>query len=688
MSKKGFENRNDIFRITETFKQKCLYDQQSIFGYDRLWSIENLEQLHKFYVENLDLGEGTFYVKLNEQLKNATENAKLLAAELIWLILLFPSNIGLNKKRDHISLVLSWAGKAIDTNNPAFSDSVLIGIGSGGPGINYHFWLEFKFAIILFKKFFNKSIDERKVLLLAPWDFAVWIDSIEESNGRQFRHMLLYLLFPENFERISSEGDKRAILNTFNTYLYGDLSKEKRIDVDKALFAIRQELIKEYKNDDLDFYTEPLVTKWSKKEMSIYNIIVKFLKQTKTSNLATREYPETINSYNLKVGFGKGNQAEIPWIAILCDNQEVMNGIYPLYLFYKNQDKLLLCFGISETNEPTDFWPADIIKDYQKVENVIKNPRRYGNSTVFKEYLISNATIHDTEDDINDDYNRIIESYKKTLLDIEIKEKPLIKNIPFSANELIKDLTAANLLFNIIMALRFVSCLAVKPFVILTGLSGSGKTKLAQSFATWISSNKNQYCIIPVGADWTNREPLLGYPNALEPGKYVKPDNGVLDLLINAEAKLDLPFFLILDEMNLSHVERYFTDFLSAMESGLPIPLHSNKSGMSALDGTAIPCEIKMPDNLFIIGTVNIDETTYMSSPKVLDRAGVVEFRISEDEISAFLKKPGKPAIDAIAGKGASMAHDFLQKSKIQEPEFDKNEKDEIAQVLQKFFLN
>jgi 5-methylcytosine-specific restriction enzyme B len=83
----------------------------------------------------------------------------------------------------------------------------------------------------------------------------------------------------------------------------------------------------------------------------------------------------------------------------------------------------------------------------------------------------------------------------------------------------------------------------------------------------WISKDEKQYCIVPVGADWTNREPLLGYPNALNPEEYVKPDNGVLDLIMNAKDNPNLPYFLILDEMNLSHVERYFADFLSVMES-------------------------------------------------------------------------------------------------------------------------
>lgn len=218
----------------------------------------------------------------------------------------------------------------------------------------------------------------------------------------------------------------------------------------------------------------------------------------------------------------------------------------------------------------------------------------------------------------------------------------------------------------------------------LTGLSGSGKTKLAQTFAHWICANISQYCLIPVGADWTNREPLLGYPNALEPGKYIKPDNGVLDLLLNANSTSDLPFFLILDEMNLSHVERYFADFISAMESGLPIPLHSNNDEVTAQDGTVIPSEISLPENIFIIGTVNIDETTYMFSPKVLDRAGVIEFKVTDSEMRKFLDNPVKPNLSSLAGTGSSMAGDFVSIASNSAPHYA--EKEALKVVLLEFF--
>ena len=204
---------------------------------------------------------------------------------------------------------------------------------------------------------------------------------------------------------------------------------------------------------------------------------------------------------------------------------------------------------------------------------------------------------------------------------------------------------------------RYIASLATKPFVLLSGLSGSGKTKLSQAFAQWIAEDESQYCIVPVGADWTNREPLLGYVNALNDEEYILPENGALKLLIeaNKEENKNRPYFLILDEMNLSHVERYFADFLSVMESKDKLKLHSSKN-----DKSDVPSSLSWQKNLFIVGTVNIDETTYMFSPKVLDRANVIEFRVNKEDIANFLNAPKDIDFTNLNYAGASMGEGFI----------------------------
>lgn len=266
--------------------------------------------------------------------------------------------------------------------------------------------------------------------------------------------------------------------------------------------------------------------------------------------------------------------------------------------------------------------------------------------------------------------------YIKQVKELKTSQKHFTK---FSGESFTDVLSKAGLIYSKQLTNRFTASLLTKPFVILTGLSGSGKTKLAQAFVQWICQDENQYRIIPVGADWTNREPLLGYPNALNPDEYVKPDSGVLDLIIQANNQPERPYFLILDEMNLSHVERYFADFLSVMESKEEIPLYSEGTVQNG-----VPSKLKVPANLFIIGTVNIDETTNMFSPKVLDRANTIEFRVTQHEMENFLSNIRDINMDALVGKGAAMAKSFLDMAANRS--FATTDSKEITTSLVKFF--
>lgn len=142
------------------------------------------------------------------------------------------------------------------------------------------------------------------------------------------------------------------------------------------------------------------------------------------------------------------------------------------------------------------------------------------------------------------------------------------------------------------------------------------------------------YAVIAVRPDWTDNRGLLGYYNPIAGSYQTTP---FLQLLLAAadeearaarEGRPRLPFFVVLDEMNLARVEHYFSDFLSCLESGEPLHLHDDQliAEGGSETGEAVPRQLSIPRNLFFTGTVNVDETTYMFSPKVLDRAFVLEF--------------------------------------------------------------
>lgn len=218
--------------------------------------------------------------------------------------------------------------------------------------------------------------------------------------------------------------------------------------------------------------------------------------------------------------------------------------------------------------------------------------------------------------------------------------------------------------------LRFAAALGSKRFLILSGLAGSGKTKLAQAFARWLSplaedGDPETWVLVPVGADWTGSDAVLGYPDGLDPKRYVtRPALELIQRAMLTEGD-GTPHFLILDEMNLSHVERYFADMLSLIESGDTTELYQperDDAGNLRFRSDVDPV-LRLPSNLFIIGTVNVDETTYMFSPKVLDRANVIEFRAEREDIETFLKNPCSPTLEGLNSRGDRFGPAFVAES-------------------------
>jgi len=172
---------------------------------------------------------------------------------------------------------------------------------------------------------------------------------------------------------------------------------------------------------------------------------------------------------------------------------------------------------------------------------------------------------------------------------------------------------------------QFYTALKTKGFVILSGLTGTGKTKIAQELAELLDGFKKNFLFLPVRPDWRNSKALLGYYNPLNE-KYHKTD--LLEFILEAKKDYEQnrekakPYFVLLDEMNLAHVEYYFADFLSVLESGRdekgftrePLRLHD----VGKVEEERIPKETRLPPNLYIIGTLTWTRLLMHSAPKSL----------------------------------------------------------------------
>lgn len=201
-------------------------------------------------------------------------------------------------------------------------------------------------------------------------------------------------------------------------------------------------------------------------------------------------------------------------------------------------------------------------------------------------------------------------------------------------------------------------CLKTRPFVILAGLSGTGKSKLSQLYAEAIGHHvqNKHYLRLAVRPGWNDDRFLLGYLNTIT-GEYMTEP--ALDFLIRAEKDRDNLYFFCLDEMNLAHVEYYFSQFLSALEEDEPanrqIPLISDTAfaQLSRIGkNPGVDPSIIVPPNLLFTGTINVDETTQSLSDKVIDRANTIEFfSVELDKIPERMPLPEQIAISASTWK-------------------------------------
>jgi hypothetical protein len=248
--------------------------------------------------------------------------------------------------------------------------------------------------------FFRKAINEK----ITDIDFQD-ILTIKSVGKTKLTEALFYIM-PDMYLPINGPTkpyieEKLNIIPKFNTYTeYISLLNQIRSKTNIPFYELSYqawEWNKDKNNNMVDSlkYSDQLKT---------------FLAQANTKDLKTKHYIKSYHGTNVKVSFGIGGIAEIPWISFLKEPFTTSNGIYPVYLYYKGLNLLILAYGISETKVPDESWNIQnplTISEYFK-ENNLGKPKRYGSSYIHKVYDVSSLP---NEKVLDHDLNQLIEFY-------------------------------------------------------------------------------------------------------------------------------------------------------------------------------------------------------------------------------------------------------------------------------------
>jgi MoxR-like ATPase len=410
------------------------------------------------------------------------------------------------------------------------------------------------------------------------------------------------------------------------------------------------------------------------------NAVFHGLRQGLQASNSVKEFP----NLRVRLSTGQGNWARVPWIAILDDRitTTIQSGVYCVFLFREDGSGvyLTLAQGVTEPQRRlgASGWKGELRSNAQRIRSSLGTLRDSGFSladdidlhtgpglgsdyevSTIAHKLYERGSVPDDEQ-LTRDLGVLIDSYEEmvgeiaTTAEADVPPRELLG--AFSGV-----LKSAGLNYGArheSICATFMASILSKRFVLLTGLTGSGKTQIALKFGEWLGEARR--LVVPVRPDWTGPESLFGYENALSvadaDGRLAWFVPQALEFMLRAVHHQDEPHLLVLDEMNLAHVERYFADFLSGMESDEPTLPNLVKEGPYWRVSPTDPDPVPIPRNLWVVGTVNVDETTYAFSPKVLDRAQTIEFRVATDDLNPAAVRP-TTATAAATAYLASMLH-------------------------------
>ena len=256
-----------VLRAAARWKDRCLRRDGSVLAEKNLWTSENVGYLARYFDPDQDEGKGGFFDKLETQLAPAPGSAKQLAAEMLWVMYLFliPASMQAGTKRRQIRLVWEWSGEPLPDAPEELNEALAEGVANPGPAYSALRWLEFHYFIRAVEAWKSLSMPKRDALLGDPWKFAEWLLALDDTGNRQLRHILTYLLFPNQFESVATNYQKRLIVRVYRKKFDqdpGEVDYKDRLEVDRHLLKVRERLQAEGAPPNFSFFDEQQRKAW------------------------------------------------------------------------------------------------------------------------------------------------------------------------------------------------------------------------------------------------------------------------------------------------------------------------------------------------------------------------------------------------------------------------------------------
>lgn len=344
----------------------------------------------------------------------------------------------------------------------------------------------------------------------------------------------------------------------------------------------------------------------------------------------------------------------------------------------KNESVLQLDIDARYNGNPEDIVPLKFV--YYANSN--KEKRMPSLGPVFEKYQVKAGSIFALEV-ISDNGNSVIDVSFKKANELKLFTNPvcyteivkdtvsphadIVIDRKKGRDAVIQDLSKAKTNYSpSALSTSYLTAMRTKPFLLLAGISGTGKSRIVKQMAfescpdiPALRSDKTapgNYELIEVKPNWHDSSELLGYESEIGGPHYVVTP--FVRFLVKAMRYPDVPFFVCMDEMNLAPVEQYFAEFLSVLESRkllsdgiitseplIKADIFSKYADQLHRDLDITDTEtykavydrlkndgLRLPSNLIVVGTVNMDETTHQFSRKVIDRAMTIEMNIEDAE--------------------------------------------------------